>query len=90
MGSNRGQPGAIYHFEKLISSHLYRFRGPAPGFVMLITCFVVLMISYLPILASLCVKPEVDKSFTSPPTYTSGTLSLHLRSFLSPSLGVWN
>ena len=88
--SSREGSGALDHFEKLISSPSYWSRGPAPGLAMLITRCVTLMISRLQTSASLCVKPEVDKGFTSPPTYLSSTPVLHQRTFPSLALGVWN
>lgn len=90
MDSNRGGPGPLYHFEKVISSHFYRSRGPAPGPAMPVTCCTTLMMSHLQTSASLSAKGTMDKGFTSPPICLSGTLRLHQWIFLSLSLRVWN
>lgn len=60
MDSSREGPGALPHFEKLISSYSCRSRDPASGLAMLITRCTTLMISCLCSSAFLCVKPEVD------------------------------
>lgn len=94
LGSNRVGLGAFrdadFHLEKLISSHSLRAQRTSFRSIMPIICCVTLMIFCLQILASLCIKPEVDKGFVPPPTYLSGILSLYPRTLISLSLGVWN
>ena len=60
MDASREGPGALYHFEKLISSYSCRSRDPASGLAMLIALCTILMISCLYSSAFLSVKPEVD------------------------------
>ena len=60
MDASREGPGALYHFEKLISSYSCRSRDPASGLAMLIALCTTLMISCLCSSAFLSVKPEVD------------------------------
>jgi len=60
LDSSREGPGAVHHFEELISSYSHRSRDPASGLAMLIARCTTLMISCLYSSAFLCVKPEVD------------------------------